>query len=68
MGASTSCGAKKVYYSEKEAKFARENEIARAGIPIYYYKCEYCGWYHLSHSKRKRKVYTIKSAGISFTA
>lgn len=49
------CGRKKEYSSEKDALQRIKSKAKRGYIisdNIRIYKCPYCGWYHVGHSKR----------------
>jgi len=68
MSALTACGNKKVYYKEKDAKLAMQEAVVRLQRRMYYYRCEYCGFFHLSRFPYKTKRRVIRSAGIVFQA
>lgn len=58
------CGLKHVYYTKKEAIEEVNKQISQYHHKRYYYRCEFCGWYHLSKHKKKLKKYEIKSMNI----
>ena len=46
---SRSCTSKKCYESEWQAKFVADESMARQrGLRLSWYKCKYCGGWHLT--------------------
>lgn len=44
------CGSKRVYYSRNKAWKQAKREALRVGHSMYFYQCEHCGWWHLTHT------------------
>lgn len=43
-----SCASKNSYESEWQAKFAADEQMKRCKISLSWYKCKYCGNWHLT--------------------
>jgi len=46
-----SCKGKKCYESEYQAKYTADvqYESGKTNVRLHWYKCKFCGMYHLSH-------------------
>lgn len=54
------CGCKVVYYTRTQARKAIKEKRLKFGNRLYSYRCEFCGWWHLSTADHKRKKYVVE--------